>query len=392
MGRETNFTFFEEASRLDTGNTTDLDVKTKLKKVISETQEEEQEEEEQEETTTEQDQEEEENQEEEEEQEQEQEESEDEHSEESEEIRNTEEAFDVFATTLVNADVLKPRDGITYPASEEGIQLLTEHTVEDRVSEIVDEVKSIVLNPELNATLGDLLQFIEDGGDPKEFFRTAVDTINYDEIALDDEGNQILLITNKAILEGLEESEIEELIEDLKVAGQLEKQAKIAHRILAKNQQTEFENIKKQQEATKKQLQEAQAKRVEEFKTKVYSLPSIGSIELTEKEKGKFYDYMTKGVKKSSTGEWLTQFEIDNDAEQKRLEMAYIMFKGGIGSIEKKAKTEASGNLKMALSKTKDTMLSRNSQSTPTEEKELKTKKTSKIFVPDPNLSFFGQI
>lgn len=379
MGKDgNNFNFFEEASSLDVGNN-DVDLNAKLKAVISD-QEEKQEDDldQEEENSTEDNQEE---------QEVEQKTEEDDS---EEELDDSEEVFEVFATNLVTAGILTPRedDEVEYPPNEEGIQLLVEHTIEDKVLEYKEEINSIVLNPATNATLGDLLKFKEEGGDITEFFKTAIDTIDYEEIALDHEPNQILLISEKAALEGLEQSEIDELIEDLKVAGQLEKQAKIAHRILVKNQQVEFENLKKQQEAYKKQQQEIQAKRVEEFKSKVYSISSIGSMELNEKEKGKFYDYLTKGVKKSPTGEILTQFEIDNDAEQKRLEMAYIMFKGGIGSIENKAKTDASGKLKMALSKTKDTMLSRNSGSTPSEEAEIKTKKTSKIFVPD--FTYFG--
>jgi hypothetical protein len=382
MGREgNNFNFFEEASRLDTNLGTDSDPVSKLQNdILAKTPvlKEEVDEEEVEDTDAE-----------EVEQEEETEENDvddtEEETEETEETENVEEVFEVFATNLVTAGILTPRedDDVEYPPNEEGIQLLVEHTIEDKVTEELNSYKEIVLNPVTNATLGDLLKFKEEGGDIKDFFATGIDVVDYDEIDLDDENNQINLIVDKARLEGLEDSEIEELVEDYKVAGQLSKQAKIAHRILAKHQQTEFENLKKQQELNKKQQQEVQTKRVEEFKQKVFSISSIGSIQLNEKEKTKFYDYLTKPVKKSSSGELLTQFEIDNDAETKRLEMAFVMFKGGVGSIEKKVKSEVSGGLKMALSKTKDTMLSRNSGSTPSEETEIKTKKSSKIFVPD---------
>ena len=58
------------------------------------------------------------------------------------------------------------------------------------------------------------------------------------------------------------------------------------------------------------------------------------------------------------------------------------MFKGGIGSIEKKVQTESSKNLKLALSKSKDTMLSRNSQ---VNESEEVVKRKTKIVVPTPD-------
>lgn len=296
--------------------------------------------------------------------------------------------FNTFASILIEDGVLAPRLNEAgeliedYEDSEEGLKKMVEHTIEDKVNTFKEELNSLVINNTVGATVGDLVKFIEDGGDPKEFFAN-LETVDLEDVDLDIVDNQKLLISQKLELEGAEKDEIEELLEEYELAGTLAKQAKLAHRVLIKNEQAEFERLKQQQEEQRQKELELEKKQAEEFKAKIFSLNQIGNIPVTEKEKAKFYDYITKPVKKTSKGELLTQYEIDS-SDDKRLEMAFVLFKGGVGAIEKSAKTKNSLDLKMALSKSKDSML-RNSQSSESEQEEIKNKKESKIYVPDIN-------
>ena len=54
---------------------------------------------------------------------------------------------------------------------------------------------------------------------------------------------------------------------------------------------------------------------------------------------------ITTPVKKDAQGNLLTQYQVDSLDINKRLELAYLQFKGGIGSIE--AKVEKKKNLKL---------------------------------------------
>ncbi len=283
--------------------------------------------------------------------------------------------LEVFANNLIEDGILTPRfneDGeADYDDSEEGLKLMVEHTIEDKVKEFKEELNSLVIDKTLNVTLGDLAEFIKNGGDPKEFFNFTEQVI-YEEIPLDDEDNQVNLIIDKFKLDGLEDEEIDELIEEYKISGSLAKQARIAQKVLAKHQKEEFENIKKAQEQERIKLEEEEKENSEKFKQRILSTSTIGGIEVSEKERSKFHEYLTKPVKKGKNGEYLTQYEIDTD-ENKRLEMAYVAFKGGISSIEKSTKSKVAKDLKLTLSKHKDTLLSKNSQSDQSTEREVKS-------------------
>lgn len=387
------FSLFDEANFIESSNTTNITgdtVDDKVNKFLTQIpvlkdEDEEQEEVEDQEESESLDQEESEEQESEE-QEDLQEDSHAEEEEDSEEVST----FELFAGMLIEDGVLIPKTDEegnpledVYSADQEGLRLMVEHTVEQRVEEVKEELNSLVINETLNATLGDLVDYIKNGGDPKEFFDTTINE-DYSDIELDDEDNQELLIREKASYDGLDDEDIDELVEEYKVNGTLAKHAKIAHKTLLKIQQSKFEELKQNQEIARVEREKESLKIQEEFKNKIFSLNQVSSFNLSQRDKEKFYEYLTKPVKKTSSGETLTQFELDN-TEDKRLQMAFISFKGGLEAVEKKATTKTSQELKMALSKSKDSMLSRNSQADESQDTEFKKKKSDKIFVPTPD-------
>ena len=272
---------------------------------------------------------------------------EDVNSEESEELG----VYSTMANHLIENGILTPKEDKEYIEGDEGLLELFKDSIEVGREEILNEYSSIELRE--GVTLKDLVAFKESGGDVREFLQRTVEAVDYRQVsvATDEEdleysvNTQKQVIRDRLVLDELSEEEIEETIAGFEKSETLEKQAEIALKNLIKRQDKEYTEMIKTQEQEKISRLENIKKQEEELKKTVYSLSKVGNFELTDPEKDKYYKYLTVPVKKDSNGNLLTQYQVDSLDINKRLELAYLQYKGGITGIE--AKVEKKKNLKL---------------------------------------------
>lgn len=259
--------------------------------------------------------------------------------------------YSTMANFLIEKSILTPIEDKEYDEAEDGFAELIKDTIEVGRKEIIDEYSSIELRE--GVTLKDLVDYKESGGDIREFLQRTVDQVDYRQVVVETDeedleysiNTQKQVIRDRLVLDELSEEEIEETIADFEKSEVLEKQAKIALKTLIKKQDEEYTQMIKDQEIQKISRLEDIKKQEEELKKTVYSLSKVGNFELSDTEKEKYYKYLTVPVKKDNQGNLLTQHQVDSLDINKRLELAYLQYKGGLAGIE--AKVEKTKNLKL---------------------------------------------
>lgn len=261
------------------------------------------------------------------------------------------EVFDSLAEFLIEEGIVTPVEDKEYLRSEEGIAEL----IKDKIELGIDEYKAS--KPKIAQ---DFIEFIENDGDPRDFIQ-QVSNVNYRDVIIvpteEDEDNieeyintQKLVIRDKLVLDGLTEEEIEDTISGFEEAKQLEKQAKFALKNLIKIQDEEYTSMLKEQEEFKQsRIKEAQLQE-ETLKKTIKDLKKLAEYDLTDTEKENFIKYLTVPVQKDKQGNLLTKAQVDNQDLNKRLELAFLQFKGGIKELTKKAENKTKLQLKEKLS------------------------------------------
>lgn len=261
------------------------------------------------------------------------------------------ETFEALAEYLIEEGVIIPKDNKDYFKSPEGIREL----VKDSIEIGIDEYKAS--KPKMAQ---DFIEFIENDGDPRDFIQ-QVSNVNYRDVVIvpteEDEDNleeyintQKLVIRDKLVLDGLTEEEIEDTISGFEEAKQLEKQAKFALKNLIKIQDEEYTSMLKEQEEFKQsRIKEAQVQE-EDLKKLIKGTKKIGDYDLTDSDQDNFIKYLTVPVQKDKQGNILTKALVDSQDPVKRLELAYLQFKGGIKELTKKAENKTKLQLKEKLS------------------------------------------
>lgn len=248
--------------------------------------------------------------------------------------------FSSFANTLIEDDILIPLEGKEYEEAEEGLKELVQDTIKSGIDAYITSKPKIAQ---------DFITFLDNGGDPEDFI-SKVSEVRYKDIDVEDVDNQRNLIKEHLISQGVEDEEIEEMITEYEDLNNLAKHAKIAQKVLSKKQEEEYELTINQQKQEKIVREQTLKQQEEEFKNTVFSFNELAGMKLTDTDKNKFYSYLTKPVKKDESGNLLTQYQVDLLATDKRLELAFYQFKGGIKEIEKKIEKKKTLNLKQKLS------------------------------------------
>lgn len=268
-----------------------------------------------------------------------------------EEEEEEEEVYSSIVNYLLEEEVVSLKEGKEYDESPQGFKEVIEDTIEDGINKYKEELSEVEIKNGITAK--DFVDYVYNGGNIEDFLE-KLRQVDYKEVDITNVGNQKNLITEYLINEGLSEEEAEEMVTEYEDLNGLEKQAKLAQRMLAKKQDEDYSQIIKSQEESKIQRDALIKQKEEEFKDLVFSTKKIANSDLTEREQSKFYDFMTKPVSKDSNGVLYTQQQIDMLDPTKRLELMYFQFKGGISELEKKIETKKTLNLKKALSRVKD--------------------------------------
>lgn len=232
-----------------------------------------------------------------------------------------------------------------YADTEEGLVEFTkdiaQNIAEDQIQELFSQFPLVQKH----------LDYVLAGGDSEQFFQAYNPGMDYNQMEIDknDSRMQKMLISDYFKSKGHDEEFIKDMLEDYEDTGKLYDKAAVAQKQLAAIQVKEREQLvemQKQQQAEYKQKQqefwEGVANTIDEGK-------EFAGIKIPEKEKSKFFDYISAPVNKQ--GNTKRDMDYGNAPLETKLAIDYLLYKGFNLSdiITTKAKTESANNLRSKL-------------------------------------------
>tara|TARA_Y100000401_G_C8316445_1_gene222749 strand:- start:297 stop:1445 length:1149 start_codon:yes stop_codon:yes gene_type:complete len=194
----------------------------------------------------------------------------------------------------------------------------------------------------------DHLQYVMSGGNSQDFMAVNDPRGDYSRMKVQEKdlAGQKYILSEYFKSKGHDNKFINELLDDYQESGKLYNKAQNAQKALASAQ----EQYKKQMIVQQQQQQQQQMQEQNKFWNGVYETieksKEFQGIKIVEREKGKFFDYLSKPV----TKEGYTQRDVDYSNAQMdvKLAMDYLMFKGfNLDKlIDTKAKTKSTQSLK----------------------------------------------
>lgn len=248
------------------------------------------------------------------------------------ETQNVRLFFDAFAEEL-GWDV----DDNEKPDSMEGLVNYIEDTVkENSIPRYADE------------RIAQLDQYVKNGGKFEDFYNNMSQTMEYDNLNLEDESNQKMAVRDYLKLTGYSDEQINKKIERYEDADVLEDEAADALERLKEHRQYELQVQQEQQEQARMQSEIQAAEFVNNLGTTINSLDSIRGVQIPKQDRKALFDYITKV---GSDG--LTQYQKDFNANMTKnlIESAYFTMKGDslIGEAKRTGQTTAAEKLRKML-------------------------------------------
>ena len=203
------------------------------------------------------------------------------------------------------------------------------------------------------------LDFVMAGGDPEKFFETYNPQADYSKIEIEQDDSR----TQKAILseffktKGHDDAFIKEMIEDYEDSGKLFAKATAAKTQLSKIQEGERAQIVERQKQERQKQIESQNEFWENVAETIEKGKEFGGIRIPEKEKSKFFDYISQPVDRS--GKTKRDEDYSKADLEVKLAIDYLMFKGFKlqDIIQTKVRTTAAESLRDKIKKGEDNRL-----------------------------------
>lgn len=248
------------------------------------------------------------------------------------ETQNVRLFFDAFAEELgwdVNDD--------EKPDSMEGLVNYIEDTVrENSVPQYADE------------RIAQLDQYVKNGGKFEDFYNNMSQTMEYDNLNLEDESNQKMAVRDYLKLTGYSDEQINKKIERYEDADVLEDEAADALERLKEHRQYELQVQQEQQERARMENERQAVAFVNNLGTTINSLDSIRGVQIPKQDRKALFDYITR-----VDSDGLTQYQKDFNANMTKnlIESAYFTMKGDslIGEAKRTGQTTAAEKLRKML-------------------------------------------
>lgn len=247
----------------------------------------------------------------------------------------------VFASWLGDKGLVD-YDEETFEDSEDGLKKLMSSTVNKEIEKYKQSLPEDVHK---------LVEFVDAGGDPKQFMDLYYNQSSWADFKLEDEADSKVVLKEYLKAQGEDEEEINETLDTYEVSGILEKKAKAALTKLQnaeKGYQEQLVEVQKKYDAEQKVLAK---KQYEDFKAELYAKEEIQGFKLTPKTKDKLWDYIMKPDK---TGK--TELQKHNETNKNAQFMyAYLaMNDWDLTKLEKEVKNKVNSELASKLSNFKD--------------------------------------
>jgi hypothetical protein len=229
-----------------------------------------------------------------------------------------------------------------YADTEEGLVEFTkdiaQNIAEDQLNELFQQFPLVQKH----------LDFVLAGGDSEKFFQAYNPTMDYSQYEIDqnDSRTQKAFVSEYFKTKGHDEEFIKDMLEDYEDSGKLYDKAIVAQKQLATIQSKEREQIVEQQKREKQDQEKQQQEFWENVASTIDQGKEFAGIRIPEKEKAKFFDYISAPVDKS--GRTRRDMDYANSELDVKLAIDYLMYKGMNlqDIITTKAKTESVKSLR----------------------------------------------
>lgn len=240
---------------------------------------------------------------------------------------------------------------------EEGVLTLTEEDeFESSPKGLADAISATVRN-KVNAQINDLpddvkgLYFHLQEGKPLEDYVKAAAPSSWSEFDITEDDSKIAAIRAHLVLQGLDEEDIIEELEDIEVTGKMDKKAELALKALTKDEEVRTADKEKVKAARiKEAADEAKAEALQIQKT-IDEAEEMAGFKLDDAKKQEFKDYLFKTNTRSNK----TQMQENMADKNRRLRIAFLDFVDYTkADLEKSVKTELTKKRKKKLTKWTD--------------------------------------
>lgn len=229
-----------------------------------------------------------------------------------------------------------------YADTEEGLVEFTkdiaQNIAEDQLNELFQQFPLVQKH----------LDFVLAGGDSEKFFQAYNPNLDYSQYEIDqnDSRTQKAFVAEYFKTKGHDEEFIKDMLEDYEDSGKLYDKAIVAQKQLATIQNREREQIVEQQKRERQEQERQQTEFWENVAATIDQGKEFAGIRIPEKEKAKFFDYISAPVDK--TGRTRRDMDYANSDLDVKLAIDYLMYKGMNlqDIITTKAKTESVKNLR----------------------------------------------
>lgn len=228
---------------------------------------------------------------------------------------------------------------------------------EEGLAEFTKDVAKEIAEDQLQAlfeqfpTVQKHLDYVLAGGDPDKFFQTYNPSLDYGQIEIDrdDSRTQKGFLTEYLREKGHDDDFIKDMIDDYEDSGKLYDRALNAQKHLAAGQAREREEIVARQREAQKQQQQQTEEFWESVATTIEEGKEFAGIKIPDREKAKFFDYISKPVDKQGR----TKRDVDYASAEMdaKLALDYLMYKKLQLSdiISTKVKSASAQNLRQKI-------------------------------------------
>jgi hypothetical protein len=150
------------------------------------------------------------------------------------------------------------------------------------------------------------------GVNPKDYFGTYNQVVNFAEMDLDDENNQIRIMKRALADQGFEPEDVDTEIERLQNYGDLESVATKHHKVLVKKEAAKLQQLEQKSEAElrqKAQIRNQYVANVQNILQEKVKSKEFDGIPINPKLAGELQDFLLVDKWKTPTGETLTDFD-----------------------------------------------------------------------------------
>lgn len=221
-------------------------------------------------------------------------------------------------------------------------------SIEDLIGYIEDVVEENSKPQYADNRIAQLDEYVKNGGNFEDFYNKMSQSIEYDNLDIENEDNQKLAVRDYLRLSGYNDEQISKKIERYEDADMLADEAEDALERLKLYQKQQVEQQQQMQEQMRIQQQEQAQQFVTSLNDTIGNLKSIRGVAIPKEDRKLLFDYITK-----VDANGLTQYQKDfnKNMVNNLIESAYFTMKGDslIGEATRNGQTTAAKKLRQML-------------------------------------------